>query len=188
MGQLLPQTLAVGIRGRYGLSEISTLSQIATPHRTGPSINKGKSKQDYVTPSEFIQTVEKRFGHLVVDLAATSENKRAPEFISEAENSLADKWQWRNYHGLCWLNPPFAHIAPWARKCQVESLMGAKILMLVPASVGSNWFADHIHGRAHVMFLSPRIQFEGAEDPYPRDLMCVSFGIQSPEYECWRWK
>jgi len=43
--------------------------------RTGPSIARGSSKQDYATPRSFIAAVEKRFGPLSWDLAAHRENK-----------------------------------------------------------------------------------------------------------------
>ena len=40
----------------------------ATTTKTGASLNRGKSKQDYGTPMEFIRAVEDRFGALVAPL------------------------------------------------------------------------------------------------------------------------
>lgn len=155
-------------------------------NKTGPSINKGKSRQDYETPLEFIAAVTKRFGPLETDLACDEENAKAPRKITPAINSLNYACQWRDF-GLCWLNPPYGIIGPWAKKCYAEACMGAKVLMLVPASVGSNWFADYVHEKAFVLFLRPRLTFEGADDPYPKDLMLCCFGFRLG-YECWKWK
>jgi phage N-6-adenine-methyltransferase len=155
--------------------------------RTGAALARGKSKQDYGTPTDFLQAVTDRFGPLAWDLAATAYNRVAPHFISEEENSFIKDWHLLDPGKLLWLNPPFDRIEPWACKCRAESLMGARILFLVPASVGSNWYANYIHGRALVLFLSPRLKFGGCEDPYPKDLMLAAFSFV-PGFECWRWK
>jgi phage N-6-adenine-methyltransferase len=123
---------------------VNTIPSIIEQKRTGASLVRGQSKQDYETPMEFIRAVEKRFGPLTVDLAASAENAKAPRHISEKENSLICPWAATAVDN-CWLNPPFGNIAPWAKKCAEESEHGARILMLVPASIGSNWFAEHVH-------------------------------------------
>lgn len=162
------------------------MSDITLP-RTGPSINKGRSRQDYETPWEFIRAVEAKLGKITCDLAASRDNHKAPVYYTIAQDSLANGALWCPM-GICWLNPPFGVIGPWAKKCWDESQLGARIVMLTPASVGSNWFRDYVHNRARVLFLSPRIQFECADDPYPKDLMLSCFGWSHVGYECWRWK
>lgn len=154
-------------------------------NRTGATLNRGKSKQDYPTPPEFVRAVEARFGKLYWDLAATAENsKTGIRFLSPKDNSLSIKWHL--YAGLLWLNPPFSNIAPWARKCRDEARMGAKILFLTPASIGSNWFRDFVHGEALVLALNGRITFVGHEQPYPKDCMLSGFGFP-PGFEVWNW-
>lgn len=109
------------------------------------------SKQDYGTPWPFIEAVERRFGPLAIDLAATATNKRAPLYYGPEQDSLSDACEW-------------------------------------PASIGSNWFAEHVHRRALVLGLNgPRLKFEGSPDPYPKDLMLVCYG-ESPGFDVWRWR
>ena len=80
------------------------------------------------------------------------------------------------------------NIAPWAKKCLEESRLGARIFLLTPASVGSNWFADYVHEKARVLFLSPRLSFDGANS-YPKDIILSEFSKDAfVGYECWRWK
>lgn len=158
----------------------------AQTERTGPSLNRGKSKQDYGTPWAFIRACVHRFGVLSHDLAASEENRKADSFYTEADDSLAQDWT--RLDGNLWLNPPFANIAPWAEKCAVtSSRRRGFILFLTPASIGSNWFAEHVNGKAMVLGLSPRLTFEGTSDPYPKDLMLSVFGMGLHGFDVWRW-
>jgi phage N-6-adenine-methyltransferase len=156
--------------------------------RTGPSINKGRSKQDYGTPSDFIAAVEKRFGPLAIDLACTRENAKAPDgfYFPECDALVAT---WSGLQGNLWLNPPFANIDPWAEKLARECRYRQGFaLFLTPASIGSNWFANHVAGKAVVLGLSPRLTFEGTTDPYPKDLSLSVYGYGLHGFDTWRWK
>lgn len=165
------------------------MALIETPS-VGPTQKpRGQSKQDYGTPWEFIEAVELRFGDITHDLAASSGNAKAETWYGEAEDSLSLPWSLAHPHGNLWLNPPFANIAPWAEKCFQESAArGGLILFLTPASIGSNWFAEHVHRKAFVLGLAPRLTFEGTPDPYPKDLMLSVFGAGLNGFDTWRWK
>ena len=158
------------------------------PKKTGASNNRGNSKQDVGTPWGFIQAVVFRFGELGADLAATKANAKARMFIEPDVDSLKCPWYAFYKDELLWLNPPFGLITPWAEKCAKESALGARILMLTPASVDSNWWANNVHGKAWVEFLSPRIQFEGSDDPFPKPLALSCYNVCGVGYGCWRWK
>lgn len=154
------------------------------------------SKQDYTTPLDFLRAVTNRFGHIRFDLAASLLNRVVTACFTERENALVQDWaESAEDHGsLLWLNPPFADIAPWAEKCAAEMQRpewpgGARILMLVPASVGANWWHEHVHPHAYVFGLSPRLTFGGCKDPYPKDLaLCVYGACTGPGFAPWRWK
>lgn len=155
--------------------------------KTGASLARHKSKQDYATPACFMEPLEKRFGKVTFDLAASADNTKADRWYSLEENSLVQHWC--KLGGLLFLNPPFSNIEPWAEKCATEAKLGARILFLVPASVGSNWFRDHVHRHAFVLALNGRIPFD-PENPtwgYPKDclLACYSFGVG---FDTWTWK
>ena len=152
-----------------------------------PIQKPGKSKQDYGTPLDLIAAVTKRFGPLLVDLAAREDNKKAPEWIGPDWDSLTQDWT--QLSGNLWLNPPFANIAPWAEKCKISAPPGSdrRIFFLTPASVGSNWFLEHVHGHALVLALNPRLTFEGETACYPKDCCCSVFG-DLPGFDVWRWR
>ena len=148
-----------------------------------PVQKPGKSRQDFATPPEFIGAVKNKLGikQFQVDLAADVTNTKAKFYISEAQDSLFTRWEL--FEEWCWLNPPFAHIAPWAKKC---SESGIKIAFLVPAAVGSNWFRDYVDGKALVLLLNGRICFDG-KGPYPKDCVLCLYGAE-PGYKVWDWR
>ncbi|MHB8107658.1 MAG: DNA N-6-adenine-methyltransferase [Candidatus Cryosericum sp.] len=168
---------------------------------TEPAQNKGRSKQTYCTPSDFFAAVVARWGSPVVDLAASQENTVAPVFVSEQRDSLDPSVDWPGLTGagLAWLNPPFGNLSPWAAKCRLAARSGnlkGRILMLVPSSTGTVWWADYVHEYAIIHLLRPRICFDG-ENPYPKDLALLEWEDifqrldkkrNPPDYRLWKWK
>jgi phage N-6-adenine-methyltransferase len=155
---------------------------------TGAAYKRGQSTQEYVTPDDFMAAVIKRFGQPDFDLAATAANSKAGAKYFGIEHDALDQ-SWVGVGQLLWLNPPFNLIAPWAEKCASESRAGAgKILFLTPASVGSNWYRDYVHQRAHVIFLNGRITFDPNHPDwgYPKDTMLACYGFK-PGFEVWTW-
>jgi hypothetical protein len=77
------------------------------------------------------------------------------------------------------LNFPFANAEPWVRKCKEETANytdTGMITVLAPASIGTNWWRDHVNGVAQVNIIRPRLTFEGATAPYMgKDLCLLSY-------------
>jgi phage N-6-adenine-methyltransferase len=141
---------------------------------------------------DFIQEVERRWGKLNFDLAATAKNAKSKRFYTRKENSL--KRSWSPLHFRFWLNPPYRDIDPWVEKCETVGptlKSNGVILLLVPAAVGSNWFIDHVWGKATVNILSPRLCFVG-KNSYPKDLMLCVYQKHRPlprnMFLFWKWK
>jgi hypothetical protein len=163
---------------------------------TMPPQKPHRSRQDYETPPELITAVEQRFGPITWDVAATAENAviAGSRFFSpDGIDALTDNWSLRflrDARELLWLNPPFGAIATdwaplvgrWTRR-----LPWLRLVMLTPASVGSEWFQAHVHRRAMVLALSPRLTFVGAADPYPKDCMLSCYGFGVTGFDVWRW-
>jgi phage N-6-adenine-methyltransferase len=149
----------------------------------GAAHNRGNSRQDYETPLSLIRAVESRFGSLSVDLAARPDNAKAPQFITPEQDSLKTEWPTDR---LCWLNPPFSNIAPWAKKCRETADKGGRIAFLVPASVGANWYRDFIHKKDLILFLNGRVDFIAGEG-YPKDCLIAMFGYPQ-DFDVWTWK
>lgn len=158
--------------------------------KTGASLNRGRSKQDYGTPWAFVRAVEAKWGPMVHDLACTRENAKAPSGYYYPEDDALDRsWSADFPTGNLWLNPPFYNIGVWAEKCAYSATKrDGLIFLLTPASIGTDWFAARVWPSARVLGISPRITFEGTEDPYPKDLMLSIFGKATSGFDVWRWR
>lgn len=154
-----------------------------------PRQKPGLSKQDYGTPPEFLTAVKNRLKipKFDIDLAATYDNAVADECYTERMNALSPEHPWKMGDGWSWLNPPYARLAPWVLKAASEAANGAQIAMLVPASVGSGWWA-YAAARSYQAFLQGRLTFNGETAPYPKDcalLLWTPWGFTGQEI--WRW-
>lgn len=160
-----------------------------TPKKTGPSMARGTSKQDYETPMEFIEALERRFGGISFDLAASKENAKAPDYYTAEQDSLKQDWHKLDAlnNGWLFLNPPFANIEPWAEKCAAEMKLGACILFLVPASVDSVWYWKHVAPHACVLALKQRICFDG-KNGFPKGLILAVYAYGLKGFQPWDWK
>lgn len=177
---------------------------------SGPTIDRAGSSGDIWTPQVFIEAVEGRFGPLSWDLACSSQNRKAPMGLTDygGQDSLQVNWHelqvppTRQLEGvtkvLCWLNPPFRAIAPWARKCAVEKKQGAEILLLVPLGA-QNWYWDWVQPYADVYWVG-RMVFDNCYNKrgelvttnYPKDLILAHYWKGSPLVKGrpvrWRWQ
>lgn len=127
--------------------------------RPMPVQKPGSSKQDYETPLDFMLALTHRFGSLDIDLAATDENPKAPAWITPEVDSLSLDWDMLGAK-RAFLNPPFNQCNEFASKCAKTERL--ETLFLIPASVGTNWWAHQVHGTADlVLFLRPRLSFDG---------------------------
>jgi len=155
---------------------------------TPPKQKPGRSKQDYQTPKGFLAAVKSRLGikSFGADLAASKENTVSSWFFDLAHDALTSDWT--QFDGYLWLNPPFARLEPWVRRAFEQSRQGARIAVLVPAGVGSNWWRDWVHGKACVLLLNGRITFVGEKAGYPKDCVLLLYGPDiAPGYDVWTW-
>jgi phage N-6-adenine-methyltransferase len=174
------------------------IEEAALPGRHVPAQKPGQSEQVVVTPDCFMRAVEARFGPVSFDLAATQSNSKSGKQYygpgsTLGENSLEQDWS--TLVGICWLNPPYGRtlearngLEDWTAKAAAATISGHDcILILCPASVGSNWFVKNVWGKAKVYLLNGRITFEGHASPYPKDLMLLCYGV-APGVDVWRWR
>lgn len=156
-----------------------------------PMQRPATSRQDFATPADFTAAVKKLLNieEFTVDLAASADNTKATMYISEQTDSFKADWSLYTTSrlGWAWLNPPFGNIEPFARKC-AESRAWANIALLVPASVGANWWKNHVSPYAMVHHCVGRISFDG-KGGYPKDCSLVLYGPGFvPCTTLWEWR
>lgn len=117
---------------------------------------------EYATPDWLFQALNKEF-NFTVDLACTEENKKCQHGLTFPQyNSLEMDWH-KLSDGWMFLNPPYTPLKPWVLKAQKEYLLGAKIVMLIPAYVSMRYFQQQLP--SEIRFILGRIAFmwEGQE-------------------------
>jgi hypothetical protein len=154
------------------------------------------SIQERGTPQALVDQIAKQFGvEFSIDLAADNDNHKTMYFIGEKENSLICDWKAMigaagdNKSTACgWLNPPFKSVGPWMEKCKIESAKGCKIISLTLSSLGSNWYREHVDGKALTLILRDRVTFDGCKDAFPKELMLSLWGFNMNGLSFWSWK
>lgn len=170
--------------------------------RVVPQQRPGKNDGVFVTPDLFIRAVKHYLAidEFVVDLAASVDNAKALRFLDEAHDSLAFDWGFYAGKGWCWLNPPFSNIEPWVVKCAANTIEGGlyqrgvprvQIALLVPASIGSDWFTNYVEGYADIIPLKGRLSFD-SRGPYPKDCVLCLYGARQRSFTSyqasWDWR
>lgn len=164
---------------------------------TMPVQKPGKSVQDVGTPLWLLELVAKTWGTIVLDVAASERYHAAYAWYGEEHDGLTQPWrvlgpvvdpvmegvQSRKLVGTIWCNPPFGCIKPWIKKAS-EYIGPCVVAVLVPAAVGSNWWAEYVDKQAQVLFLRPRLIFQGHDQPYPKDCALLIYGAGKPGYRC----
>lgn len=155
---------------------------------TMPVQKPGRSEQIVCTPTEFLASLKRKLGieEFEIDLAASEENAVAGEWYTEEDDALIQGWA---RAGWAYCNPPYSDIEPWVAKAYTERGKGASVAMLLPASVGSNWWKAYVHNKAYVLLINGRLTFVGHTSPYPKDLIVALYTPYGPHgYDVWSWK
>ena len=150
---------------------------------------RGKSKQDFGTPREVLDGIERRFGKIGIDLAAREDNKVCERFISPEQDTLKINWSELivpEGH-IRFINPPYANLEPFAKQLAATKNDSRFTIMLCPASMGSKWWVKHVLGQVNALGI-PRVKFRGADSIYPKDLsiLVAGFGLHGFGYFDWR--
>ena len=151
---------------------------------------KAPSRQDVPTPRDLLDAIEKRFGVIGWDLAATRENAVCTDYFGpdnrfpNYRDSLNPDLPWDFLcHGRKFLNPPFATIRPWVDKASQTVIVSKPCgpLVLLPAAVCTDWFNTYVRNFAKVYELFPR--------PFKeiRDCILADYA-DKPGRELWVWK
>jgi len=108
--------------------------------------------QNTETPLIFVQQVQKYLDiKFKYDMAADSNNFKAPYYFTEKDDSLSMDWP---LDGWCWLNPTFKNLTKWIKKCKEQKDRGCCIVSIWPLSCDKNQIETFtkssvfvIHGR-----------------------------------------
>jgi site-specific DNA-methyltransferase (adenine-specific) len=149
---------------------------------------KTKHKVHFSTGSDEWETPDSLFNllhsvyHFDIDVAASAENAKLPEFWTKQSDVLGKPWI--DFKG--WCNPPYsrglqAKFIAHARE-QVYEWERTKIMLLLPARPDTQVWHDEIFPHADwILFLRGRLKFKGGTSAAPFPSALVSFGFEYDE-------
>lgn len=156
----------------------------------GAAFNRGKSRQDYPTPREFIVAFKEKWGTIGVDLAATAENAVCERFVSPEQDTWETDWaQFADWTcPWAWLNPEHEDSDKASEKMlrtlrECQTFRGA---LFVPGSIDSAWWREHVHGKCLEVICYPRVPFDGANG-YPKAMVLCLYGRDAGR-TYWNWE
>lgn len=136
------------------------------------TINQGlmTSNTDlWSTPRDFFNDYNAIY-QFDVDVCATAENALCAKFYSPEDNGLSKEW-----HGVCWMNPPYGReIGKWMKKAYESSLHGATVVCLVPARTDTAWWHDYAM-KGNIEFIRGRLKFGSSKNSAPFPSAVVVF-------------
>lgn len=131
---------------------------------------------EWETPQAFFDTWDAVF-HFETDVCARPENAKCAHFYTPEQDGLSQEW-----HGVCWMNPPYGHeIGKWVKKAYESAQAGATVVCLLPARTDTAWFHGYILDKAEIAFVRGRLKFGKATNCAPFPSMVVVFGPEQGE-------
>lgn len=121
---------------------------------------------DWSTPQGFYDMLNEEF-HFTIDVCATQENTKCERFYSPDDNGLFKNWE-----GVCWLNPPYGRdIGRWIGKAVAAARKGATVVCLLPARTDTKWFHEYCMLSNDIRFIRGRLCFSSGSKtgraPFP---------------------
>lgn len=172
--------------------------KVARQRREGKALagNVGgqEREQTVLTPRWFLDELIRRAGMpIALDPCTTPENPtQAKAHCSNTEmiggmpspfdNGLIMSWHDTAKHlgGFVYVNPPYADLQTWLRKCAAEAELGAQIYALVPWRSNRDWFCAHLRSGATATTIAP-IAFVGSKSGFPAPLCVLSWNLPAPQ-------
>jgi len=123
--------------------------------------NRIPMKDDWETPLEFLEELEREFGEMF-----------DPCPLHADFDGLSIEWEQVNF-----INPPYSRKLKelFIRKAFEESKKGKICIMLLPVSTSTKIFNEVIYPNAELRFIKGRIKFSGMKTAGQMDNMLVIF-------------
>lgn len=132
------------------------------------NVHFSSKTDDWATPQDFFDEINKDWGQFDLDVCASSSNAKCAKYFDKETDGLKQKWE-----GKCWMNPPYGRtIKDWMKKAYESSLEGAMVVCLVPSRTDTAWWHDYAM-KGDIIFLRGRLKFGSSNNtaPFPSALV-----------------
>ena len=116
-------------------------------------------KDDYETPQELFDELNREFG-FTVDLCASDTNHKVAKYYTKENDGMKADLTGE----VVFCNPPYGaqKTAQWVKKCAESNCLS---VMLLPARTDTKAFHEYIYGKAEIRFIKGRLKFGGGQGP-----------------------
>lgn len=114
--------------------------------------------------------------HFDLDLCASDEWHLCDLYFTKDNSCL--NYDFYNYVTFC--NPPYSRsMNKFIKKIYEQSLLGAKVVLLVPSRTDTKWFHNYIYNKPNIRieFIKGRLKFGGCNSSAPFPSMLVYFNL-----------
>ena len=141
-------------------------------------------KQDWATPWELFNKLDRRF-NFTIDGAAEASNTKCDRFISPEQN--AHKTELSTETIFC--NPPYSDMLPWVRTF-IRWSQNNEVVILCQDRTDTIWWRELVAAASEVVFLYGRVNFIGTETGNNRGAVVVGLGTRWERQVClsWDWR
>lgn len=122
------------------------------------SSKKSGGTDEWETPREFFDMLNKRFGFTLDPCASVNETSpKCEQFYTKEDDGLSKHW----VGNVVYINPPYSEVDNWIKKAYHESRKNATCVLLIPARTDKKIFHETIMKYANeIMFVKGRLKFE----------------------------
>jgi site-specific DNA-methyltransferase (adenine-specific) len=126
--------------------------------------------EEWETPAYVFDELNAEFD-FTLDVCATSENAKCETYFDKSDDALTKDW-----HGVCWMNPPYGEeINLWMKKAYEEAERGPIVVCLVHARTDTRWWHDYAMKSDEVRFVRGRLKFGDGKQSAPFPSCIVVF-------------
>jgi hypothetical protein len=89
------------------------------------------------------------------------------------------KRSWGPLKRTAFVNPPYAFLEEWMKRCAREAAAGRQVVGFWPARTHRKWWWKLLRG-AEIVFLNYRVIFEGHKNAFPQPMVMVTWNCTLP--------
>jgi phage N-6-adenine-methyltransferase len=191
LGDVTPPTIVA--LERHGRGRLETLNRILIRLGAGASLSPVDHKRAFFThagnasvhhgwetPPDLLAALYSVFGRF--DLDPCSPRRSRPPVKARTHFTADDDGLSLPWHGDVFVNPPYGRqIATWiAKACDEVAIGNARIVVaLIPARTDTQYWHQHVAGKADITFLKGRLRFGDGDRPAPFPSALAIWGADS---------
>jgi len=140
------------------------------------SVHFSSERGNWETPQDFFDKLNEEF-RFTLDVCAEKHTAKCEKYFTKEDNALDKEW-----HGICWMNPPYGRgIGVWLKKAYETSQSGSMVVCLIPSRTDTKWWHNYVMSAHEIRFVKGRLKFDGHKNsaPFPSVVVVFKTRIQA---------